>query len=348
MDAMPEINPEAAKATAQKATATLKSAGSLVLKKAERTKLVTVTLPRLYVELGKAVYKDGSRRQDFAELFKTADDLLAQRQQIRKAAMSRHSGNSIAEKAKKIAADAGDVAKAKALDLKSFQVFTKLGEIAYEKHGHDSGPTHLVAPIANAAAKRDQLDRDVVEISAESKGEWLTPKRVVWAGIACIGFALLAAIVADLPYNTSAMRRVADATLPAVYGDYEMKWDDDFLAGRKPSKSGWGGRAKMRNGEYVNVSFFPEGGDFVWLTSPSESGIHAAVYSDTLYWDSRGERIEDEKEFWKRTRYSLQEVMEEGKQLARSMRARENERKQRNLERLQKTFDEEYKKSKYR
>ncbi len=164
-------------------------------------------------------------------------------------------------------------------------------------------------------------------------------------GVAYVVFALF--VLGERSIDTKAMRSIAEATLPIVYGDFEMKWGKDFLAGRDPSDA-WGGTAELPNGKPVFVSFFPRKGDFVWLSSPSDGGIYAAGYNDTKYWDSKGERITDEKEFWKRAGYQLDDVMEKSKSMARLNRSLEQQRKQRNLERLQRAFDEEVKKSKYK
>lgn len=182
---MPDINLTTAKATAKQATASLKSAGSLVVKKAERTKLVTVTLPRAYAELGKAAYKDASRRDQFADLFKATDDLLAQRKQIQQETKARATATSLAEKAKNAASDAAALARMKAIDLQAYQAFAKLGEAIYLKHGNDSGPVELVNPIAEAVARRDQLDQETTGVEMASKGRWITPKRILW-GVALV------------------------------------------------------------------------------------------------------------------------------------------------------------------
>lgn len=129
------------------------------------------------------------------------------------------------------------------------------------------------------------------------------------------------------------MRRVAEATLPEVYGGYEMKWSEKFLAGKDPSKYGWGGTAKLRDGRSLWVSFFPKGSDFVWLSSPSDGGIFAAGYSDTRYWDSKGEPIEDDTVFWKRAGFTMEEVMKESTQMAKVNRANEERRRQENITR---------------
>jgi hypothetical protein len=196
MDSIPEINVSPSKSAAGSTTASLKAAGSLVAKKAERTKLVTVTLPRAYADLGKSIYKDDALRPEFAELFTGIDALLAQRKQINEAGKSRLSGNGLADKVRKAAAYATDMAKSKAIDLQAFQAFAKLGEAVYRRqHKDDATLTDAIKPIAVAVSRRDQLDRDTASIQKDSKGHWLTPKRITWGVGIFIGLGVLGLIL---------------------------------------------------------------------------------------------------------------------------------------------------------
>jgi hypothetical protein len=165
-------------------------------------------------------------------------------------------------------------------------------------------------------------------------------KKLGWwiGGIAYVVFT--AFVLGNGSPDTKSMRRIAEATLPAVYGDYEMKWGKDFLAGTNASKYGWGGIATLADGRSLFVSFFPKGNDFVWLSSPSDGGVFAAGFSDTTYWDSRGERIENDEEFWKRAGLTKEEVMKESKQMAKLNRANEEKKKQRASEKFMRDWNE--------
>lgn len=184
-----------ANATAKKATASLKSAGSLIAKKAEQTKIVTVTLPRAYAELGKVVYKDGTRREQFADLFTAIEDLLARRKQVHEEALARPAGSGLAEKAMKVAADAAALARTKAIDLETYQAFARLGEAVYEQHGSDAGSAEVVEPITAAVARRDQLAGEISEIVsvAASTGKDAGGK-TSWLKVGGVAFLCLAVI----------------------------------------------------------------------------------------------------------------------------------------------------------
>jgi len=133
----------------------------------------------------------------------------------------------------------------------------------------------------------------------------------------------------------ASMRRIAEATLPTVYGDIkEYKWSQKFLAGKEPSPYGWGGTVELADGTDVFVSFFPKGSDFLWLSSPSDGGMYAAGYSDTKYWDSKGNLIKDGKVFWKRAGYSYDKVLKESKEMAQLNRSNDDQKRKRNEERF--------------
>lgn len=223
MESMPEITLDTAKATAKKAATSLKSAGSLVAKKAERTKIVTVTLPRAYAELGKAVYKDSSRREEFAELMNGLDALLAQRKRIHDDAKARPAGNTVVEKAGKVAADAADLAKTKAIDLQAYQAFAKFGEAVYQKHGDNAGPAELVEPISKAVARRNQLDRDTATTNAEAKNGWSTAKGVTLTLVVMLAIgAFRAWLDPDRPNGSGTKSAEKYTRTPAA----DKRWDE--------------------------------------------------------------------------------------------------------------------------
>lgn len=208
MDSSPE---QSESSTASRATALLKAAGGLVVKRAERTKLVTITLPRAYGELGKAVHKEDRLRQQFAELFQNLDALLAERQKIADQATARPTAETLAEKAKRATSDAAALAKSKAIDVQAFQAFVKLGEAVYQRLGEAAGPAQLVGPVVQAISRRDQLDQEVAAINEKSKGRWVTPKRIVLGAGIVIGLALVARFFDDGVHPDSAANRTRSA-----------------------------------------------------------------------------------------------------------------------------------------
>jgi hypothetical protein len=200
----PQVDLNTAKVNAKEAVASLKSAGSLVAKAAERTKIATAILPRAYGELGKAAYTEASRREEFSELFKAIDDLMAERRRIHEEATAQPAAETFADKAKRAVSDAASLARTKAIDLQAFRAFAQLGEAIYQQHASDAGPVELVSPIAKAIERRDQLDRDTTALHKASEGSWITPKRILLAASFFIGLGLISnSIDKDKPQRSN-------------------------------------------------------------------------------------------------------------------------------------------------
>ena len=145
----------------------LKSAGTLVALQAERTKLVQITLPNAYVELGKVIFRDGSRRPEFENLFAELDRLDAEKKKVKSGAEGRPASQSFGDRAKSLYAGAKDIAVTKTLDLRLRSVAITLGEAVYAKHGMNAGEHSLVRPIADALERVAKVDAD---ISGEARG----------------------------------------------------------------------------------------------------------------------------------------------------------------------------------
>ena len=145
----------------------LKSAGTLVALQAERTKLVQITLPNAYVELGKVIFRDGSRRPEFENLFAELDRLDAEKKKVKSGAEGRPASQSFGDRAKSLYAGAKDIAVTKTLDLRLRSVAITLGEAVYAKHGMNAGEHSLVQPIADALERVAKVDAD---ISGEARG----------------------------------------------------------------------------------------------------------------------------------------------------------------------------------
>lgn len=191
MEPMPRMNLNTAKSAASKATATLKSAGGVVAKTAERSTLLTVTLPRAYGALGKAIFRDPGRRQDFPELFQSIDSLLADRKRIQEEATARSAGATYAERARRVVGDAAALAKTKAIDVRAFNAFVRLGQEGFRQKGNAAGPAEFVETISKAVARQDTLDREIAAISGGQSTSWFTRKRLLWAGGLLFGLMMI-------------------------------------------------------------------------------------------------------------------------------------------------------------
>lgn len=168
-----------------------KAAGQIAAKQAERTKITQVTLPSAYLTLGTGIHGVGRFRDEFGDRYAKADDLLARIAKLRAAQPAPSEPQKFTDRAKAAAGHAKDLATAKALEVQVHSVLRELGKSAFEKHGDQSGPSELTKPIADALSRIAAIDAEISQISESHKGGFLTPKRVLFGGVAVIGLVLL-------------------------------------------------------------------------------------------------------------------------------------------------------------
>jgi len=171
----------------------LRAAGRLVAMQAEKTKLLQITVPRLYAALGKSICGNPTLQQDFAQQIKAMERLRDERRGLEAIAKQRPSGASLVDKAKKVALEATDLAQTKAVDMRIFQALVDLGTKAYASHGEKSGTTEEIAPLAAALSRTAELQRDLADLDKRSKGQVLSPKLLVCAALG-LGFLALCGV----------------------------------------------------------------------------------------------------------------------------------------------------------
>jgi len=165
-----------------------KAAAQIVANRAERTKLLSITLPTAYRDLGSHVHGAGGFREDFADIYGRIDTLLAE---IAKLTAKGSTVDGFAEKAKAVAKAAKDKTHAHALQLKVSHEYAELGKAAFEKHGENSGPANVAKPILNCRALLEALAAQIAEVSKSEPGTFLTPKGIAVGGLAIAVFLLL-------------------------------------------------------------------------------------------------------------------------------------------------------------
>lgn len=167
----------------------LKTAGTLLAKQAERTQLMTVTLQSTYAAYGKAIFKDAATHAGLEEFVPKLQALLEQRKRLSQASSSPLVAMSLTQKAQQMATGAADLAKRKALDLRLQMELARLGKVAYELNVPPSGLDHLRAPIGTSLEKLHRLDKEIDELTVATKKAWISPQRAVLAG--AVLFAVL-------------------------------------------------------------------------------------------------------------------------------------------------------------
>ena len=163
--------------------ATGKAAGQLIAKQTERTKLLKVSLPSAYQELGRHVYNADLHRTEFAEQYPPIDTLVAEKQALE----AQPKGAGMADKAKA----AARAAQVQTVKMRINHALATLGEAVYEQHGEQSGPEELIRPIANHRSRLATLNADIRLLSQAQKGQLLTPKRLAIGAVAAASLLVL-------------------------------------------------------------------------------------------------------------------------------------------------------------
>lgn len=159
-----EVNIDTTKKTVAKATSSLKThaqtAGRLASLTAEKTKIVNVSLPSAYCELGKECYQTRSCEKEFQELFRDID-ALAKAIQKNSTAKPTSTATSFTDKAKALAEKGVQVANNQKLVLQQKVLFARLGKQAYQTLGEDAGPDALIKAIEPLTARLVALEKEL-------------------------------------------------------------------------------------------------------------------------------------------------------------------------------------------
>ncbi len=167
-----------------------KAAAQLVAKQAERTKLVNVSLPAVYQALGRHIHGEGRFRDEFPEIHKQIDGLLAEIAKLQTQAANAPKAEGLSAKAKALANTTKDIAQTQAVKLKLNHAFAELGKAVFEKHGNESGPEAVVRPLLAYRARVEKLDSEIKGLSQSQPGQIVTPKRLAIGGV-CVAAAVV-------------------------------------------------------------------------------------------------------------------------------------------------------------
>lgn len=226
----------------------LKTAGTLVAKQAERTQLTKVTLPSAYAAYGKAVFKDAALHDGLGENVQKVQTLVRERQRVTQASEGQAAATSLTQKAQQMATSAAGLAQTKALDLRLHAELARLGKAAYELKANPSGLENLAAPIAKALEQVNRLSKEIDDLTVATKKAWISPQRAVLAG--AVLFAVLA-LAGFRPgsWGNAAVRMVRNGHLEAC-SDATV---GDMVSGFMGSPS-WTSGVTEDGDTFVNVS----------------------------------------------------------------------------------------------
>jgi hypothetical protein len=131
---------------------TLAEAGS---RKAEAATIKTVSLPKAYAALGRAIYEDRRHPDEFPQAYTQLDVLTEQLKQLHTPDAT--AGASLLDRAKQSVRRAADAAADKALSVKFGQRLQRLGAECYARLGTECGPPHLTAAVHSLLTRLEEL-----------------------------------------------------------------------------------------------------------------------------------------------------------------------------------------------
>jgi len=236
-DTRPSIPPTSDTSTKETLGSRLKTAGLLAAKQAQRTKLVTLTLPNNYRELGKHLYKGRAFTEELADVYGELDLLSKEMKTIKAQAAQRTTPEGLAGKAKAAATTAKEATQTKALEFKARGLLAKLGEAAFNRLGKQAGPIELLQPIANGHNELSALDAEIANLSEAKSGTWFTPKRMVWTGAIVGGIWIIGAIGSIVAPTKHREGSPQESNAAANNENGQAKGPNQSVAGNKPTAS---------------------------------------------------------------------------------------------------------------
>lgn len=206
-----------AKRFAMAVVAKVKAATLFTLKQVERVRIAKYSIPRAYSTLGKDVYQGGRYREEFAQLFGEIDVLTARIKSLREVKPV-ESQQKFLEKVKAAAVKATNVANAQAVALKANGPLRQLGKMVFEKHGAESGPQPLVAPILQCQSRTTELETEIRSLEKSHADGAFTPRRVAIGSGVLLVLAVLLGVIGTFSRDNKQVASSAHAKQVVVSG----------------------------------------------------------------------------------------------------------------------------------
>jgi len=165
----------------------------------EKTRLQKLTIPRLYVQIGKVTYgcAAAEKRDMFKSQFKRLDYLSEQIKRIESAAADRPSGKTFFDKIINGNARVAEIAKQAWLQLKLNGEFSILGKEAFTQLGKYASTPDLILQLVDKLARIEALELELHNLSSAtlsgfSESDGTTSKSPLKLGLAVALFGLVA------------------------------------------------------------------------------------------------------------------------------------------------------------
>jgi hypothetical protein len=201
---------------ANKMASTLKSqaqtASRLAVLSAEKTKIVTVSLPLAYAALGRYLFESRTEEDTCADVFKELGAIASVIAENARP-IPKPKEASLTEKAKTLASQGMQLANSQKLLLQQNTLFVKLGKQAYAKQGERAGSETLVKAIGSLVERLATLDKELAANVQKAGG-----KKRLWAiaGGVFLVLLIVGGLVGDKEEKSASGARAKNS--PAVSG----------------------------------------------------------------------------------------------------------------------------------
>jgi hypothetical protein len=164
---------------------------SLETAQADRTKMITITLPAAYRDLGLHLQAAGGFAADFPDLYRHLNQLLSSLVSFASGNGNGHARAEVDAKTIVPGHRARTPAQHESLKLRINQVLEHLGEAAFMKHGEASGPPEIIQNISEARSQLVTLDDEIAVLSKSRRRPLLSVKKLLNGGLLAVMFMLI-------------------------------------------------------------------------------------------------------------------------------------------------------------
>lgn len=174
----------------------------------------------------------------------------------------------------------------------------ELGQGVFESHGDAAGPNEIVSQIVLARTEVEELDTEIMRLSAEGKGKVLTPKRLMFGGLALVGFMVLMVLSAMFDEGSASSgtsnqgadmpgreREIRESNVDASKGKQEYRGRhgeerriEDFLSGEE--RRAYRNPIHAENLAEAYKKRTNKGYEYVIFSNPTNSGQVGQFYFD--------------------------------------------------------------------
>ena len=150
---------------------------------ARRYRIAHSLLPAAYLHLGRVVRDQGKFRHDFNDLYQELDDLAEEVAQLDPNDAAKAEFPSLVDQMRDFASRLTGYPQREMLASHARNILRELGRKAYDKHGDEAGPDHLVAELRRLRKRLQGLDEELARLDDEEHPAGVDARRTAADGL---------------------------------------------------------------------------------------------------------------------------------------------------------------------